>query len=54
MELCDDCQHLIYDEELAADICNMDLDEDEYYRLVNNKQCPFYRRGDDYTLARHQ
>jgi hypothetical protein len=34
----------------------MDLDEDEYYRIVTSKNshCPFYRQGDDYTLERKQ
>ena len=34
----------------------MDLDEDEVYRLYTspNPHCPYYRQGDDYTLARRQ
>ena len=34
----------------------MELDEDEFYRIFATKQCrcPFYRQGDDYTLARRQ
>ena len=34
----------------------MDLDEDEVYRFFSTPQarCPFYRQGDDDTLARRQ
>ena len=34
----------------------MDLDEDEVYRLnaIPHAHCPYYRQGDDYTLARRQ
>ena len=36
--------------------CMMDLDEDEVYRILSSQfqQCPYYRQGDDYTLARRQ
>ncbi len=32
------------------------LDEDEVYRylIARQQKCPFYRQGDDYTLARKQ
>jgi hypothetical protein len=34
----------------------MDLDEDEVYRFfaTPKARCPYYRQGDDYTLARKQ
>ena len=42
---CDTCWYFDYDEEY-----------DEYYRVVTSpgNHCPFYRQGDDYTLARKQ
>ena len=45
-----------YDEEYDEYFCMMDLDEDEVYRIMpsRNHHCPFYRQGDDYTLARRQ
>ena len=54
--LCDSCWHYDYDEEYDEYYCMMDLDEDEYYRIVatNQTRCPYYRQGDDYTLARRQ
>ena len=40
----------------GKDYCMMDLDEDEVYRIFASRQCqcPYYRQGDDYTLARRQ
>ena len=54
--LCETCWHYDYDEEYDEYYCMMDLDEDEVYRYFASKQsrCPFYRQGDDYTLARRQ
>ncbi len=56
MSDCETCWHYDYDEEYDEYYCMMDLDEDEYYRFLVCKdgQCPFYRQGDDYTLARRQ
>ena len=38
------------------EVCRMDLDEDEVYRIYTdrNGDCPYFRKGDDYTLARRQ
>ncbi len=55
--LCETCWHYDYDEEYEEYFCTMDLDEDEVYRIFVSKQhsrCPYYRQGDDYTLARRQ
>ncbi len=53
---CESCWHYDYDEEYDEYYCKMDLDEDEVYRLYANPKahCPYYRRGDDYALARRQ
>lgn len=53
---CDTCWYYDYDEEYDEYYCMMDLDEDEVYRFFStpNGRCPFYRQGDDYTLARKQ
>ena len=55
-EQCETCWHYDYDEEYDEYYCMMDLDEDEVYRIFSSKQCrcPYYRQGDDYTLARRQ
>ena len=53
---CDGCWYYDYDEEFDEYYCMMDLDEDEVYRIISspNQHCPYYRQGDDYTLARRQ
>ena len=53
---CESCWHYDYDEEFDEYYCMMDLDEDEVYRFfaTPKSRCPYYRQGDDYTLARRQ
>ena len=53
---CDTCWYYDYDEEFDEYCCMMDLDEDEMYRFLSSgkSHCPYYRQGDDYTLARKQ
>ncbi|MBQ8768742.1 MAG: hypothetical protein IJZ15_03720 [Oscillospiraceae bacterium] len=53
---CDTCWYFDYDEEFEEYFCMMDLDEDEVYRFFTQgrSHCPYYRQGDDYTLARRQ
>ena len=53
---CDTCWYYDYDEEYEEYYCMMDLDEDEIARILNSQKgrCPYYRQGDDYTLARRQ
>lgn len=51
---CEECVYYDYDEELAAYVCEADLDEDEMERFLRGgtRDCPFYRPGDDYRTAR--
>ena len=53
---CEYCSNYIYDEEFGYYICDVNLDEDEYYRFLtsNVKECPYYRSGDEYKIVRHQ
>ena len=53
---CDTCWYYDYDEEFDEYYCMMNLDEDEVYRFFTSgrSHCPYYRQGDDYTLARRQ
>ena len=46
----------VYDEETETYYCDVNLDEDEYYRFLtsNVKECPYYRSGDEYKIVRHQ
>ena len=56
MQDCETCCYYVYDEEYQDYFCDMDMDEDDYGRLVSGyyKACPFYRDGDEYKIVRHQ
>ena len=53
---CDNCALYIYDEEYDGYLCSVDMDEDDYARLMQDRhaRCPFWRNGDEYALVRHQ
>ena len=53
---CEDCIYYEYDEEDEAYYCTVNMDEDDYSRLLQSgyKQCPFYRHEDEYSIVRHQ
>ena len=53
---CDDCVHFVYDEELDADVCDVDLDEDDYLRFItaDTDRCPYYKYFDEYKSVRTQ
>ena len=54
--ICDSCMYYEYDEDYECYVCQMDLDEDEMYRFLTNtnKNCPYYKYGDEYSVVRHQ
>ena len=51
---CDTCWYYDYDEEYDCWFCMMDLDEVYRISTSQSRHCPYYRQGDDYTLARRQ
>ena len=53
---CDYCNNLVYDEEIEGYVCDVDMDEDDYARLLSSsyKQCPYYQSNDEYKIVRHQ
>ena len=53
---CESCAHYEYDEDYECYTCQMNLDEDELYKFVNNTyhDCPYYSYGDEYAVVRHQ
>lgn len=53
---CQQCAYYIYDEEYEEYICDVDMDEDDYYQLLqkHRKSCPYYRNGDEYAVVRKQ
>ena len=56
MNECEFCMNYVYDEEFECMACCIDMDEDEIYALRSRKDrgCPYFRRGDEYTIVRKQ
>ncbi len=56
MDDCESCAYYSFDEAWESWICTLDLDEDEYSRFLQGhyKQCPYYRDGDEYKIAKKQ
>ncbi len=53
---CDSCAYFTYDEEYEEYYCSINLDEDDYMRIISNPKgsCPYYRNGDEYSVVRKQ
>ena len=51
---CENCAYFAYDEEYEDYYCTAVLDEDEVYRISQNKKCPYFRDGDEYKIVRKQ
>lgn len=53
---CEECMNYYYDDEEEYYTCSVQLDEDEMSRFMSGsfRDCPYYRRGDDYTIVKKQ
>ena len=53
---CDRCMFYDYDEEAEGYFCDANIDEDDIARLnlSANKECPYYRPYDEYSVVKHQ
>lgn len=53
---CDSCVFYVYDDDMEAYLCQIDLDEDEIGRFMNGSvsECPYYRHDDEYGVVRKQ
>ena len=53
---CETCTYFTYDEDYECYVCDIDMDEDEYVRLMSDDHyiCPYYRNGDEYLVVRKQ
>lgn len=53
---CESCTYYIYDEDYESYVCDKNMDEDEYIRLMTDRyfKCPFCRNGDEYAVVRKQ
>ncbi len=56
MSQCDTCAYFVYDEEYEEYVCEADMDEDDYGRLMQEERsaCRYYRDGDEYKVVKHQ
>jgi hypothetical protein len=55
--LCEKCWYNEYDEEADEAYCSLVLDEDEYIRLIQDKDktCRYFRpAGNEYDIVRRQ
>ena len=50
---CETCANYIYDEEFEEYYCQMNLDEDEYGRLMfdSDYRCPYYKFENEYEVV---
>ncbi len=53
---CSECAYYEYDDEDESYYCSVDMDEDDYARLMMGSRdaCPFFRSDDEYAVVRHQ
>ncbi|MBR0382534.1 MAG: hypothetical protein IJH71_08875 [Eubacterium sp.] len=53
---CLTCACYVYDEDYEEYVCDCQMDEDDYYRIMqqSSKSCPYYRNGDEYAVVRKQ
>lgn len=53
---CESCVFFDYDEDVEANVCTMNLDEDEMVRFLSGrtKSCPYYRFNDEYKSVHKQ
>ena len=54
--LCDECAYFEYDEEDEEYYCSVDMDEDDFGRVMQSryKSCPYFRDGNEYRVVKHQ
>ena len=53
---CISCTYYTFDDDYEEYVCDINMDEDEYMRLISDShyECPYYRSGDDYKVVRKQ
>ena len=56
MRNCDTCLFYNFDEDYGEMVCDADMDEDDYARMLERgtSACPFWRDGDEYSVVKHQ
>ena len=56
MSRCDECLYYVFDDDYQEHVCDANMDEDDYARMLERggKECPYWRDGDEYRVVRHQ
>ena len=54
--ICDNCAYYDYNEEYECYECEVNLDEDELYRIMQGGsfECPYFTPYDEYKIVRKQ
>ena len=54
--ICETCSNYAYDDDWECYTCMVNMDEDDYGRLMSGStsECPYYQDGDEYKVVRHQ
>ena len=53
---CEFCSNYVYDEDYEEYTCVVNMDEDDYARIMTNHrfECPYYQYDDEYKIVRKQ
>ena len=53
MSQCESCAYYVFDEDFDEYVCEADMDEDDYGRLLTEgaAACRYYRDGDEYKVV---
>ena len=53
---CNSCSFYLYDEDYEEYDCQVNMDEDDYARIMTNHrfECPYYQYDDEYKIVRKQ
>lgn len=53
---CNTCSFYVYDEDYEEYVCQVNMDEDDYVRLMSDSSfaCPYYQLDDEYRIVRKQ
>ena len=53
---CETCEYFDWDDDVQDNVCKMDMDEDELWRLRAAPQfsCPYYKFYDEYKSVQKQ
>ena len=53
---CENCMYYEYDGDYESYVCDVNMDEDEFLRMMGDRSysCPYYRSGDEYAVVKKQ